>query len=94
MSKVNIAVRYDSEKLNALRLYLKQKDLALETELAKAVDSLYNRVVPQGVREFVEMQAASPSIRPVTRTKNPATKKDNVGEDDTPVKDAASVTQM
>ena len=69
MSKVNIAVRYDSEKLNALRLYLKQKDLALETELAKAVDNLYNRVVPQGVREFVEMQAASQSIRPVTRAK-------------------------
>ena len=69
MSKINIAVRYDSEKLNALRLYLKQKDLTLETELAKAVDNLYNRVVPQGVREFVEMQAASQSIRPVTRAK-------------------------
>ena len=27
MSKVNITVRYDSEKLNAIRLYLKQKDL-------------------------------------------------------------------
>lgn len=73
MSKVNIAVRYDSEKLNALRLYLKQKDLALETELAKAVDNLYNRVVPQGVREFVEMQAASKSIRPATRAKKSAT---------------------
>ena len=72
MSKVNIAVRYDSEKLNAIRLYLKQKDLTLEAELAKAVDSLYNRVVPQGVREFVEMQAASPSIRPVTRAKKSA----------------------
>ena len=69
MSKVNITVRYDSEKLNAIRLYLKQKDLTLEAELAKAVDSLYNRVVPQGVREFVEMQAASQSIRPVTRAK-------------------------
>lgn len=80
MSKVNIAVRYDSEKLNALRLYLKQKDLALETELAKAVDNLYNRVVPQGVREFVEMQAASPSIRPVTRAKKSAPAESDVTE--------------
>ena len=80
MSKVNIAVRYDSEKLNALRLYLKQKDLTLETELAKAVDNLYNRVVPQGVREFVEMQAASPSIRPVTRAKKSAPAESDVTE--------------
>ena len=80
MSKVNITVRYDSEKLNAIRLYLKQKDLTLEAELAKAVDSLYNRVVPQGVREFVEMQAASPSIRPVTRAKKSAPAESDVTE--------------
>ena len=80
MKKVNITVSYDSEKLNALRLYLKQKDLTLETELAKAVDSLYNRVVPQGVREFVEMQAASPSIRPVTRAKKSAPAESDVTE--------------
>ena len=80
MKKANITVSYDSEKLNALRLYLKQKDLTLETELAKAVDSLYNRVVPQGVREFVEMQAASPSIRPVTRAKKSAPAESDVTE--------------
>lgn len=80
MKKANIPVSYDSEKLNALRLYLKQKDLTLETELAKAVDSLYNRVVPQGVREFVEMQAASPSIRPVTRAKKSAPAESDVTE--------------
>lgn len=80
MKKANITVSYDSEKLNALRLYLKQKDLTLETELAKAVDSLYNRVVPQGVREFVEMQATSPSIRPVTRAKKSAPAESGVTE--------------
>lgn len=80
MKKANITVSYDSEKLNALRLYLKQKDLTLETELAKAVDSLYNRVVPQGVREFVEMQAASQSIRSVTRAKKSAPAESDVTE--------------
>ena len=80
MKKANITVSYDSEKLNALRLYLKQKDLTLETELAKAVDSLYNRVGPQGVREFVEMQAASQSIRSVTRAKKSAPAESDVTE--------------
>ena len=80
MKKANITVSYDSEKLNALRLYLKQKDLTLETELAKAVDSLYNRVVPQGVREFVEMQVASQSIRSATRAKKSASAESDVTE--------------
>ena len=88
MKKANITVSYDSEKLNALRLYLKQKDLTLETELAKAVDSLYNRVVPQGVREFVEMQAASQSIRSATRAKKSATPM----KPDEPKNDATEVT--
>ena len=94
MSKVNITVRYDSEKLNAIRLYLKQKDLTLEAELANAVDSLYNRVVPQGVREFVEMQAASQSIRPVTRRSKSTTPVEPDMTADPPAEDASSVIQM
>jgi hypothetical protein len=69
MKKTTLVVGYDSEKLNALRLYLKQKDQTLEIEISKAVDSLYTRTVPQGVRDFIEMQAASQSIRSVTRPK-------------------------
>ena len=69
MRKLNITVSYDTEKLNALRLYLKQKDQSLEAELNKSVESLYNRIVPQGVRDFIEMQAASQSIRSVARPK-------------------------
>lgn len=69
MKKTTLVVGYDSEKLNALRLYLKQKDQTLEIEISKAVDSLYTRTVPQGVRDFIEMQAANQSIRSVARPK-------------------------
>lgn len=72
MKKVTIAVSYDSEKLNAIRLYLKQKDQTLEGEMVKAVDSLYNRIVPQGVRDYFEMQAANQSIGPVVKPKKSA----------------------
>lgn len=94
MRKVNISVSYDNEKLNALRLYLKQKDQTLEIELVKAVDSLYNRVVPQGVRDFVEMQAASQSIRPVTRRSKSTTPVELDMTADPPAEDASSVIQM
>ena len=33
------------------------------------MDSLYTRTVPQGVRDFIEMQAANQSIRSVARPK-------------------------
>ena len=69
MKKTTLVVGYDSEKLNALRLYLKQKDQTLEVEISKAVDSLYTRTVPQGGRDFIEMQAVSQSIRSVARPK-------------------------
>ena len=94
MKKANITVSYDTEKLNALRLYLKQKDQSLEAELNKSVESLYNRIVPQGVRDFIEMQATSQSIRPVTRAKNSAAKKEDGCTDKTAEEDMATLTQM
>jgi hypothetical protein len=94
MKKTTLVVGYDSEKLNALRLYLKQKDQTLEVEISKAVDSLYTRTVPQGVRDFIEMQATSQSIRPVTRAKNSAAKKEDGCTDKTAEEDMATLTQM
>lgn len=56
MKKVNITVQVDETKLNTLKPYLKKKDIALENELAKAVDVLYSKLVPAQVKEFFAMQ--------------------------------------
>ena len=67
MKKVTVTTSFDEEKLSALRLYLKPKDQQVETELAKALDTLYTKTVPQGVREYIDMCAATPRSAPKPR---------------------------
>ena len=45
--------------MNALKLYLKQKDMNLDAELTKSLDTLFNKTVPSGVREFISMKSES-----------------------------------
>lgn len=69
MKKVNVTISYDEEKLNALKLYLGQKGQTVESELAVATDSLYSKVVPAGVREFIDLRAGMP--KPAEKKKTP-----------------------
>lgn len=57
MKKTNITVSYDEEKAAAIRLYMEQKNVKLEEELVKAMDSLYAKNVPAGVRDFIDMRS-------------------------------------
>ena len=58
MKKTNISIMYDDEKLNAIRLYMSQRDLDFKEELEKSVDSLYEKYVPTNVREFIDMKGS------------------------------------
>ena len=57
MKKTNISVAFDDEKLSALKMYLGQKNTTVEKELQKALDVLYGKTVPAGVREFIALRA-------------------------------------
>lgn len=72
MKKTNITISYDDEKLNALKLYLGQKDTQVEDELTRALETLYNKTVPAGVRDFIEMRSGenpAPAPKPPRRPK-------------------------
>lgn len=58
MRKTNVSIIYDDEKLNAIRLYMSQRDLDFKEELEKSVDSLYAKYVPANVREFIDMKGS------------------------------------
>ena len=58
MKKTSVSILYDDEKLNAIRLYMSQRDLDLKEELEKSVDSLYAKYVPANVREFIDMKGS------------------------------------
>lgn len=69
MKTATITVSFDEEKLNALKLYLDQKGTKTEDELGKALDLLYTKTVPAGVREFIDMRSGVTPKAPAQRTK-------------------------
>lgn len=57
MKKATINISYDEEKLNAMKLYLEQKGTCLNNEVIKMLDTLFNKNVPSGVRDFISMKS-------------------------------------
>lgn len=69
--KKQISVSVESEKLSALTMYLEQKNMHLIEELDKCIENLYQKNVPQNVREFIELQLLEKEIqRENRRTKS------------------------
>lgn len=66
MKKTTYQISYDEERLSALQLFMQQKNLSMDEELLKAVDTLYNRYVPQSVREFFTLKngEATQQVKP------------------------------
>ena len=55
--KRSITVQIPEEKLSAIEMYLEQKNTTLAVELDKQVEQIYTKVVPQNVREYIELTA-------------------------------------
>lgn len=56
MKKETVTFTYDAEKLSALKMYMAQKNIKLEDELEKTAESLYNKTVPNSVREYIALK--------------------------------------
>ena len=72
MKKTTITISFDEEKISALKMYLAQKNMQAESELEKALETLYVKTVPAGVREFIEMKSGTatvPAPKPPRRPK-------------------------
>ena len=73
MKKITFNISFDEDKASALVLYLLQKGTTVETELEKALDTLYSKTVPAGVRDYIDMKSgiASPSAVPKPKKPRP-----------------------
>ena len=56
MSKINITIQLDEERLTALQLYASQKNVTVEGTLMQTMESLYIKTVPQSVRAYIAMK--------------------------------------
>ena len=77
MKKAVVTVSYDAEKLSALKVYLGQRETRVEDELARALDALYHKTVPAGVREFFELRGESADAQKTKKAK-PASGKPHI----------------
>lgn len=55
--KKSVAITISDERLAALEMYLEQKNIKLSDEIDKCIDGLYQKNVPQNVRNFIEMKS-------------------------------------
>ena len=65
--KKSISISVNEEKLSAIEMYLEQKNTTLAAELEKYADQLYGKVVPQNVRDFIDMMS---DRKPARKQKN------------------------
>ena len=68
MKKATLTVTYDEEKLNAIRIHLKEKKLDLDTELNGVLDTLFTKYVPPSVRKYIELRDAVAPSSPAKKT--------------------------
>ncbi len=67
--KKSVSISVNEEKLSAVEMYLEQKNTTLEAELDKYVEQLYQKNVPQNVRDFIDMMSAK---KPARKPRNSA----------------------
>lgn len=56
-----VTISLDDRKVMALKMYLSEKKSSLDEEISKYAEQLYNKVVPQNVRDFIDMEAKQQS---------------------------------
>ena len=74
--KNTVVITLDDYKVQALKMYLSEKNSSLDEEISKYAEQLYSRVVPQTVRSFIEMtakqqSAGKPKTAPAKSTDKP-----------------------
>lgn len=53
--KNTVVITLDDKKVQALKMYLSEKKTSLDEQLSNYAEQLYNKVVPQNVRDYIDM---------------------------------------
>lgn len=58
MEKNEITLSFDSEKMEALVIYLKMENSTVQKKMDEALRQIYEQAVPEPVREFLDAKSA------------------------------------
>lgn len=59
MEKIEITLSFDSEKMEALVIYLKKENSSVQNKMDEALRQLYEQTVPEPVREYLDARSAA-----------------------------------
>lgn len=62
MKQAVVTIKYDEEKLNAIKQYMGKKDADFESELNEVLGKMYEKYVPQAVREYIDSRGDVPVV--------------------------------
>ena len=61
MKQAVVTIKYDEEKLNAIKQYMGKKDADFESEMTEVLGKMYEKYVPQAVREYIDSRGDAPA---------------------------------
>ena len=64
MKKIDITLSFDEEKLEALEFSLRKEKSSVQKKMQEELAALYEKSVPESVREYLERRAAPVRERP------------------------------
>ena len=73
MKKTTVTVTFDDEKLGALEFSLRKEHSSVQEHLEDALNALYEKTVPEPLREYLDSKAA-PAPKPKRTAKAAAPK--------------------
>ena len=73
MKKATVTVTFDDEKLGALEFSLRKEHSSVQEHLEDALNSLYEKTVPEPLREYLDSKAV-PAPKPKRTVKSAAPK--------------------
>ena len=77
MKQAIVTIKYDEEKLNATKQYMGKKEADMDAELAEVMGKMYEKYVPQAVREYIENRGDVPPV--IKKSAKPAVKNPTAG---------------
>lgn len=71
MKKATVTVTFDDEKLGALEFSLRKEHSSVQEHLENALNALYEKTVPEPLREYLDSKAAPAAVNPSVRSSPP-----------------------
>lgn len=93
MKPTKIEFSFDDAKLEAIKLFLKEKDVSLDEELDHCMDALYKKYVPQPARNFIEKKETETAQVAAPAKKNGRKKKFGAGAPASEVSENGTATR-